>query len=58
MVYINQLHLTVVMLLTGKMKLVEKAEGGKPPTPRPRQGGRRAQEPEKAAKPARDRRRR
>lgn len=27
-VYINQLHLTVVMLLTGRIKLVEKAEGG------------------------------
>jgi hypothetical protein len=27
MVYINQLHLTVVMLLTGRIKLVEKAEG-------------------------------
>jgi len=26
-VYINQLHLTVVMLLTGRIKLVEKAEG-------------------------------
>ncbi|MFA5897969.1 MAG: hypothetical protein WC829_02530 [Hyphomicrobium sp.] len=28
MVYINQLHLTVVMLLTGRIKLVEKPEGG------------------------------
>ena len=27
MVYINQLHLTVVMLLTGRIKLVEKPEG-------------------------------
>jgi len=27
MVYINQLHLTVVMLLTGRIKLVEKQEG-------------------------------
>ena len=27
MVYINQLHLTVVMLLTGRIKLVEKVEG-------------------------------
>lgn len=27
MVYINQLHLTVVMLLTGRVKLVEKPEG-------------------------------
>ncbi len=35
MVYINQLHLTVVMLLTGRIKLVEKAEGDKAPTPRP-----------------------
>ena len=26
MVYINQLHLTVVMLLTGRIKLVEKAD--------------------------------
>jgi len=29
LVYINQLHLTVVMLLTGRIKLVEKAEGEK-----------------------------
>ncbi|MCK9912037.1 hypothetical protein MXD81_22975, partial [Microbacteriaceae bacterium K1510] len=29
MVYINQLHLTVVMLLTGRIKLVERAEGDK-----------------------------
>jgi len=28
-IYINQLHLTTVMLLTGKIKLVEKTEGGK-----------------------------
>jgi hypothetical protein len=28
MVYINQLHLTVVMLLTGRIKLVERPEGG------------------------------
>ena len=27
MVYINQLHLTVVMLLTGRIKLVERPEG-------------------------------
>ena len=27
LVYINQLHLTVVMLLTGRIKLVEKGEG-------------------------------
>ena len=29
LVYINQLHLTVVMLLTGRIKLVEKGEGDK-----------------------------
>ncbi len=29
MIYINQLHLTTVMLLTGKIKLVEKTDGGK-----------------------------
>lgn len=29
-VYINQLHLTVVMLLTGRIKLVEKGEGEGP----------------------------
>lgn len=29
MVYINQLHLTTVMLLNGKIKLVEKADGDK-----------------------------
>ncbi|MEL6299376.1 MAG: hypothetical protein AAFQ45_12475 [Pseudomonadota bacterium] len=29
MIYINQLHLTTVMLLTGQIKLVEKKEGGK-----------------------------
>jgi hypothetical protein len=31
MVYINQLHLTVVMLLTGRIKLVERAEGDAKP---------------------------
>jgi hypothetical protein len=29
MIYINQLHLTTVMLLTGKIRLVEKQEGGR-----------------------------
>jgi hypothetical protein len=29
MIYINQLHLTTVMLLTGKIKVVEEQEGGK-----------------------------
>lgn len=29
MVYINQLHLTVVMLLTGRVKVIEKPEDGK-----------------------------
>ena len=29
MIYINQLHLTTVMLLTGKIKLVEKQDGAK-----------------------------
>ena len=29
MIYINQLHLTTVMLLTGKIKLVEQQDGGK-----------------------------
>ena len=29
MVFINQLHLTTVMLLTGQIKLVEKGDGGK-----------------------------
>jgi hypothetical protein len=29
MIYINQLHLTTVMLLTGKVKLVEQQDGGK-----------------------------
>lgn len=28
-IFINQLHLTTVMLLTGKIKLVEKTDGGK-----------------------------
>lgn len=32
MVYINQLHLTVVMLLTGRIKLVERKEGEAPKT--------------------------
>jgi hypothetical protein len=47
MVYINQLHLTVVMLLTGRIKLVEKAEDkdGKAPDKEVVV----AQEPEKAA---------
>lgn len=47
MVYINQLHLTVVMLLTGRIKLVEKADdkGGKAPDKEVVV----AQEPEKAA---------
>ena len=31
MIYINQLHLTTVMLLTGKIKLVEEEGGGKQP---------------------------
>ena len=39
MLYINQLHLTSVMMLTGKIKLVEK-DGDK--DARRRQGGRRA----------------
>jgi hypothetical protein len=30
MVYINQLHLTVVMLLTGRIKLIERPEGAAP----------------------------
>jgi len=29
LIYINQLHLTTVMLLTGKIRLVEKTDGGK-----------------------------
>jgi hypothetical protein len=29
LIYINQLHLTTVMLLTGKIKLVEQQDGGK-----------------------------
>ena len=45
MVYINQLHLTVVMLLTGRIKLVEKTEGGKTPDKEVIV----AQEPEKVA---------
>ena len=47
MVYINQLHLTVVMLLTGRIKLVEKADDkdGKAPDKEVVV----AQEPEKAA---------
>ena len=47
MVYINQLHLTVVMLLTGRIKLVEKADpnGGKAPDKEVVV----AEEPEKAA---------
>ena len=51
MVYINQLHLTVVMLLTGRIKLVEKADdkpgaaGGKAPDKEVVV----AQEPEKVA---------
>jgi hypothetical protein len=31
MIYINQLHLTTVMLLTGKIKLIEEEGGGKQP---------------------------
>ncbi len=31
MIYINQLHLTTVMLLTGKIKLVEQEDGAKQP---------------------------
>jgi hypothetical protein len=50
MVYINQLHLTVVMLLTGRIKLVEKAEGGKAADAKaPDKEVVVAQEPEKAA---------
>jgi hypothetical protein len=47
MVYINQLHLTVVMLLTGRIKLVEKADDkdGKAPDKEVVV----AQEPEKVA---------
>ena len=30
MIYINQLHLATVMMLTGKIKLVEASEDGKP----------------------------
>jgi len=47
MVYISQLHLTVVMLLTGRIKLVEKPDdkGGKAPDKEVVV----AQEPEKAA---------
>jgi hypothetical protein len=47
MVYINQLHLTVVMLLTGRIKLVEKADpkDGKAPDKEVVV----AEEPEKAA---------
>ncbi len=50
MVYINQLHLTVVMLLTGRIKLVEKAEGGDAAKSKaPDKEVVVAQEPEKAA---------
>ena len=49
MVYINQLHLTVVMLLTGRIKLVEKAEGEKRDAKAPDKEVVVAQEPEKAA---------
>lgn len=31
MIYINQLHLTTVMLLTGKIKLIEQEDGAKQP---------------------------
>jgi hypothetical protein len=48
LVYINQLHLTVVMLLTGRIKLVEKAED-KTGKPAPDKEVVVAQEPEKAA---------
>ncbi len=48
MVYINQLHLTVVMLLTGRIKLVEKADP-KDGKPAPDKEVVVAEEPEKAA---------
>ena len=51
MVYINQLHLTVVMLLTGRIKLVEKADPKADPkgAKAPDKEVVVAQEPEKAA---------
>lgn len=49
MVYINQLHLTVVMLLTGRIKLVEKADGDAAKAKGPDKEVVVAQEPEKAA---------
>ncbi len=49
MVYINQLHLTVVMLLTGRIKLVEKADGDAAKAKAPDKEVVVAQEPEKAA---------
>jgi hypothetical protein len=49
MVYINQLHLTVVMLLTGRIKLVEKADGDAAKSKAPDKEVVVAQEPEKAA---------
>ena len=56
MVYINQLHLTVVMLLTGRIKLVEKAddEGRKarPPT-RKSSSPRSPRRPHRPARPSR-----
>jgi hypothetical protein len=50
MVYINQLHLTVVMLLTGRIKLVEKADPKDPKAAKaPDKEVVVAEEPEKAA---------
>jgi hypothetical protein len=49
MVYINQLHLTVVMLLTGRIKLVEKPDGEGDKAKAPDKEVVVAQEPEKAA---------
>ena len=49
MVYINQLHLTVVMLLTGRIKLVEKADGDAAKVKAPDKEVVVAQEPEKTA---------
>jgi hypothetical protein len=39
MIYINQLHLTTVMLLTGKMQLVEQEDGAKQPVVKETIGG-------------------
>jgi hypothetical protein len=49
MVYINQLHLTVVMLLTGRIKLVEKADPKDGKAAAPDKEVVVAEEPEKAA---------